>query len=346
MARKTNYTKKDNEYYRVTVSVGRDSSGKLIRKEFYGKGKKEAEEKRDNYLNDIKNGLNHDYENVLLGQLMKTWLFEVVRVSNKIKPSTFERYESIYRNYIEKSNLYGLQTSTIKSIELQRYYNELYENGKTSSQIISLNKLLKKFFFYATDEGYLIKNPCSSKSLTIPGEVNHEDASIEVFTNDEIEIIKKSLQDHRLEALILLALGTGLRQGELLGLKWDNLDIDYKEIQVKLASKSVTIINADETRKFETREQPLKTKNSARTVPIPSSLVPILKKHKVNQKAEKLHIGSLYNENGYVFVTATGNLMNARNLLRAYERILKKAGVPYRRFHALRYQNLNKIQTF
>jgi len=343
MARKTNYTKKDNEYYRVTVSVGRDSSGKLIRKEFYGKGKKEAEEKRDNYLNDIKNGLNHDYENVLLGQLMKTWLFEVVRVSNKIKPSTFERYESIYRNYIEKSNLYGLQTSTIKSIELQRYYNELYENGKTSSQIISLNKLLKKFFFYATDEGYLIKNPCSSKSLTIPGEVNHEDASIEVFTNDEIEIIKKSLQDHRLEALILLALGTGLRQGELLGLKWDNLDIDYKEIQVKLASKSVTIINADETRKFETREQPLKTKNSARTVPIPSSLVPILKKHKVNQKAEKLHIGSLYNENGYVFVTATGNLMNARNLLRAYERILKKAGVPYRRFHALRHTYSTKL---
>jgi len=70
MPRKTNYSKNDNEYYRVTVSVGRDSSGKLIRKEFYGKGKKEAEEKRDNYLNAIKNGLSVDFENVLLGQLM------------------------------------------------------------------------------------------------------------------------------------------------------------------------------------------------------------------------------------------------------------------------------------
>jgi len=208
---------------------------------------------------------------------------------------------------------------------------------------MSLNKLLRKFFFYATDEGYIIKNPCSSKSLTIPGEVKHKDTSFEVFSNDEIEAIKKALEDHRLEALILLALGTELRQGELLGLKWDNLDMGYKEIQVEQAIKSVTIVNADETRKFETREQPLKTKNSIRTVPIPSSLVPTLKKHKINQKAEKLHVGSLYNENGYVFVTVTGNLMNARNLLRAYERILKKADVPYRRFHALRHTYSTKL---
>ncbi len=85
--RKTNYTKDDYEYYRVTATIGRDSSGKLIRKEFYGKGKKQAEEKRDNYLNAIKNGLSIDYENALLGQLMKIWLFEVVRMSNKIKRS-------------------------------------------------------------------------------------------------------------------------------------------------------------------------------------------------------------------------------------------------------------------
>ncbi|WP_026486710.1 tyrosine-type recombinase/integrase [Caldanaerobius polysaccharolyticus] len=343
MAKKTNYTKNGNEYYRVTVTIGRDSNGKLIRKEFYGKSKKEAEAKRDEYLNGIKSGLNIDFQNATLGPLMKTWLFEVVRVSNRIKPSTFERYEGIYRNYIENSQIYGLRLSAIKSIQLQRYYNELYESGKTSSQIKNLNKLLKKFFFYAVEEGYILKNPCSSKSLVIPGEVEQEETEIEIFKDDEIEAIKKALEGHRLKALILLALGTGLRQGELLGLKWDHVDLENKKIKVEQAIKTVTIIDANGNRKLETREQPLKTKNSARTVPIPSSLIPVLKKHESNQKEEKLKAGPLYNDNGYVFATATGNPIDARNLLRAYERLLKKAGVPYRKFHALRHTYATKL---
>lgn len=343
MARKTNYIKNGTEYYRVTATVGRDSSGKLIRKEFYGRTKKEAENKRDEYLNGIKNGLNVDHKDATLGPLMKTWLFEVVRVSNKIKPSTFQRYEGIYRNYIENSAIYGLKLSTLKTIHLQRYYNKLYENGKTSSQIKNLNKLLKKFFFYAIDEGYILKNPCSSKSLVIPGEVKQEETIIEVFTDEEIEAIKRALEGHRLKTLILLALGTGLRQGELLGLKWSNVDLENKEIRVEQAIKAVTIINADGTRKYEIREQALKTKNSVRIVPIPSNLITLLKKHKAAQKEEKLKAGPLYNDNDFVFATETGSPIDARNLLRAYKKILEKAGVPYRKFHALRHTYATKL---
>ncbi|WKV08156.1 hypothetical protein Q2T46_11525 [Thermoanaerobacterium sp. CMT5567-10] len=149
MAQKTNYTKNGNEYYRVTATIGRDSEGKLIRKEFYGKGKKEAEAKRDEYLNGIKNGLNIDFKDVILGELMRTWLFEVVKVSRK--PSTFARYEGLYRNYIKDSELYGLKISLIKSIQIQRYYNKLYQEGKSSKTIKTLNKFLKTFFNYAVD---------------------------------------------------------------------------------------------------------------------------------------------------------------------------------------------------
>ncbi len=343
MARKTNYIKNSIEYYRVTATIGRDSSGKLIRKEFYGKSKKEAEDKRDEYLRGIKSGLSVDHQNVTIGPLMHTWLYEVVRVSDKIKPSTFERYEGVYRNYIKDSPLYGIKLHNLKSIHIQRYYNTLYENGKTSSQIKNLNKLLKKFFFYAVDEGYLLKNPCTSKSLTIPGEVTQEDTDIEIFNDEEIEAIKKALEGHRLKPLILLALGTGLRQGELLGLKWSNVDLKNKEIKVEQAIKAVTIINSDGSRKYEIREQPLKTKNSIRTMPIPSNLIPILEKHALKQKEEKLKAGPLYNDSNYVFTTATGNPIDTRNLLRAYERLLKKAGVSYRKFHTLRHTYATKL---
>ena len=77
MAVKTNYTKGNWKYYRVSVVIGRDSNGKRIKKEFYGKSKKEAEDKRDQYLSGISDGLSFDIEDGTLGELMKVWLFEV-----------------------------------------------------------------------------------------------------------------------------------------------------------------------------------------------------------------------------------------------------------------------------
>lgn len=161
MARKTNYSKNGTDYYRVTAAIGRDSEGKLIRKEFYGKSKTEAEEKRDDYLSWIRNGLNIDFNNVVLGDLMHAWLFEVVRIN--VKASSFERYEGIYRNYIKNSVIYGIKLNELHSIQIQRFYNKLFSSGSSFSSIRYINKLLKSFFSYSVDEGYLIKNPCSGK---------------------------------------------------------------------------------------------------------------------------------------------------------------------------------------
>ncbi|WP_308463407.1 hypothetical protein [Clostridium pasteurianum] len=79
MANKTNCTKNGIKYYKVYLELGRDSQGKRKRKEFYGKSKKEAEAKRDEYANGLKTGLNVDSRNVSIGKLMHMWLFEVVK---------------------------------------------------------------------------------------------------------------------------------------------------------------------------------------------------------------------------------------------------------------------------
>ncbi len=343
MGRKINCVKNGKEYYRVTVSIGRDSNGKLIRKEFYGSSKKDAENKRDEYLDNIKKGLNVDYKNIVLGELMHSWLFEVIRVSSKIKPSTFQRYEGIYRNYIKSSDIYGVKISALKAMHLQRYYNSLYDKGKTSNVIKNLNKLLKSFFNYAVAEDYILKNPCSSKRIVIPGQSEIHERKIEIFSDEEINTLKIVLKDHRLKFLILLALGTGLRQGELLGLKWVDIDIDNKQLKVERSIKQVSIISSDETRKYKTIVQSPKTKNSIRTVPIPSNLIVDLKEHKKFQKQEKLKCGNFYNDTDYVFTTETGKTMNARNVTKSYERLLKKAKIPYKKFHSLRHTYATKL---
>ena len=85
MAVKTNYEKNGNNYFRVTATIGKKSDGKPIRKEFYGKSKKEAETKKDEYLNNLKSGLNLDFDKITVGNLFHIWLFEIIKVSNKIK---------------------------------------------------------------------------------------------------------------------------------------------------------------------------------------------------------------------------------------------------------------------
>lgn len=345
MALKTNYEKNGKKYYRVTASVGRDANGKLIRKEFYGKSKKEAEEKRDKYINDINSGLNIDYKNINLGQLFHLWLFETIRVSDKIKPSTFERYEGIYRNYIKNSEIHGLILSQIKPMHLQRYYNKLYDNGKSSSVIKNLNKLMKTFFNYARDQGYVLINPCEGKKILIPGnsaEITHKE-NIEVFTDEEIKKIKDSIKAHRLKALYLLALGTGLRQGELLALKWDDINFTTEEVTVNKSIRQVNIISREGTKEYKTILQSPKSKTSNRIVPIPNSLIPILKQHNKNQKQEKLKAGSSYIDNNFVFTTELGKNINSRNLTRSYERLLKKFDIPYKKFHTFRHTYATKL---
>lgn len=91
-------------------------------------------------------------------------------------------------------------------------------------------------------------------------------------------------------------------------------------------------------------EQTPKTKNSIRTIPFPENLVPILKKHKLHQDQEKLAAGDSYNnKSNFIFTTSTGNIIDSRNLIRAYSRALKKSQIPYRNFHSLRHTYATKL---
>ena len=344
MARKINCTKNGIDYFRVTASIGRDSTGKLIRKEFYGESKKDAIAKKDDYLTGLRNGLNIDFKNVLLGNLMQAWLFETIRLSNKIKPSTFERYEGIYRNYIVNSSIYGLKLSELKSIQIQRYYNELHKSDKSSNVIKNLNKLIKYFLNYAVDEGYLTKNPCNGKKIVIPGESVLRKIELRNFDDNEINSIKAALDGHRLKALFLLDLGTGLRQGELLGLKWSDINMKNKELHVNRSIKQVSIIAGDGTRSFKTILQTPKTKGSLRTVTVPDNLINILKAHSSIQKLEKLKAGSCYvKDTDYIFTTELGKTIDASNLTKQYKRLLIKANLEYRKFHSLRHTYATKL---
>ena len=340
---KTNTTVKGKNYFRVRAFVGFDDKGQYVYKNFYGTSKSDAESKRNAYLKEIESGLNPDLSSQSLTMAMNTWLWNIEKYSGN-KSSSFERYEGIYRNYIKDAEIGLLKISDIKKLPIQKYYNSLKDNGKSYSQIKNLHKLLNKFFGYAETEAYVVKNPC--KGLKLPkddeDEIDEEDKVVETFDNDEIITLVDSIGNKKLKYIIMFALLTGLRQGEILAL--DRKDIINKTtVKVNKTLRSAKIFGDDGKNHYELKITKPKTKASKREVPIPATLKPELKKLENLIAEEKLRLGEAYTNNTLLFPTTTGTYMDAKNLQRSWKRALENANIPYRKFHALRHTYATRL---
>lgn len=324
MAKKTNFKVNGNEYFKVTRTVGHKADGTTIKKTFYGSCKAEAEEKAYNYLNSIENGLIVNYENMSLNDLLHTWIFDFLHNSSKIKPSTFQRYEGIYRNYIKESNIAGMKISSINTVVLQKFYNELSKTH-SYSQISYLNSVLKTFFNWCIDSGYILKNPCLK--VEIKGNkndiINNQRQEVEILSEEEIKTIKEYIKNTDMELLILLDLATGLRQGELLALDWENIDLDKQILEVKRTVKEVYVYDSETEKHIETMYQIPKTQNSFRKVSIPSSIIIKLKEVK--------------NKKGLLFCNKNGQPLRAKNVADKWKKILKNCNISHKKFHAIRH---------
>lgn len=341
MLKKANGEGSINKYkhgWRASLTLGRNEDGKLIRKQFYGKTKTEALNKMDVYKSKSAFGLITKNEKITLQEWVNIWLTEYK--INDSRPSTLERYHGIYKNYIKNTELGVIKLKDLKSSNVQIYYNSLIKNKSKSPNIIkSMNKVIKAALNQAQKEQFIILNPCN---YVIMPKVE-ENKEIEIFSLEDQKFFIDALNKHRLCALFKLALGTGLRLGEIIALKWIDINFKTSEVRVCRTFKRVAKIGVLEGKKTEVIEQAPKTKYSARTVPIPSSIIIELKEHKKRQLQEKLLFGEAYNDNGLIFSNELGEPIDARNLTRSYKRILNKSNIPYKKFHALRHTYATRL---
>ena len=346
MARKTNCEKNGRSYYRVSITTGYEQ-GKQKKKDFYGDTKSEALAKRDAYLSEIASGINIDMAKQPLCQSMSIWLYEVKKKDHDLKATSFERYEGVYRNYIKDSTLGRLAVSEIKSIHVQRFLNELEkrnplaaegdEIGCTHYQMKNVIKVLKMFFIYATNEGYTLRNP--ALRIAIPGDKPVKE-EVETFNDEEIDKIKAALVGHRLRLVVLMALGTGLRRGELLALRYTDIKAGFVNVRSSLSQP--TVINEEGKRSNEFIIWEPKTSHSIRQVPIPEALEKEITAHRARQISERMELG-IGGEPEFVFTTETSRFYDSTNFTTAFTRLLKKAGVPYKKFHALRHTYATRL---
>lgn len=278
MPKKTNVTINGKEYYRLRKTIGKDKNGEPIIKPFYGSSKSDAERKYQQWLVERSKGLKIESTQSLT-QAMYTWLWNVENKSGN-KSSTFTRYEGIYRNYIDGTELGYMALNEIDKLALLNYYGKLKDSGKTYSQIFNCNKLLRKFFRYCVSEGYLIKDPCfgiklggykEKNELDIP-EFVEEEEDIETYPEDEIELIVNGKYKRKLQIMAKFVLGTGLREGELLALEEDDIDLDTMEVTVTKTLTNRKVFIAPDKYYYKLTPTTPKTEKSIRKNPIPKNL--------------------------------------------------------------------------
>jgi len=335
MAVKTNYEKNGYKYFRTSLSLGHDHEGKRIIKEFYGASKTEADSKKKEYKEGTDAGLIANFDKIGIGKLMHSWLYDTMRIRADIKPSTFCRYESIYRNYIEQSPIYPMKIANLKSTHIQKYFNELYKNGKTPATIRNVNKIIKMFFNYCIEHDYMVKSPASK--LMIPGATKDSKETFLTFSSEEILKVK-SAADNRtdmIKMIFFFDLSTGLRMGELLALRWS--DINDGKVTVSKTTKSTYAIDEKGTRTLTRYEYAPKTKNSERIIPIPQEVTRMLLNFKAAQREALFAKGVKLSDKHYVFSQTGSEPLDIANVRKSYLRLLARAGVEPRKMHSLRH---------
>lgn len=331
MAKKTNCVKNGKDYYRISKTVGHKPNGALIRKEFYGSSKSEAEQKANEYIQNLKYGLQIS-NGITINKLFPSWLFNTKK--NELKPSTFETYEGLYRNYIEQASISTLPINDLKSINIQNYYNKLMKSNKVHSKIPmseerlkAIHKLLHLFFKYCEKDGYILKNPCDNvtlpKSKKKEMEILEKKNTIDYFTEEEIKILISAFDGSLYQDIVIFALATGMRQGEILGLQWNDLDFENRLIHIVHNLTNSASFDENRKRTYQLKVTTPKSKNSIRTIPMNDTVYNML----INKKRT----------NTMVFPGRDNTYICNKNLLKQWQKRLNRAGLRYRKFHDLRH---------
>src|SRR5215208_6779854 len=272
---------------------------------------------------DADRGLLFDADNLKVGAYLDRWLSD--SVSDTVKATTFERYEQITRLHL-KPDLARVKLKALTPAHVRTLYREKLEAGSSARTVRYIHTTLRKALKQAVMDGLIPRNVTEAVK---PPQLTREE--MHPLTPEQAKLLLQTAHEigDRLEALYVLAIHTGLRQGELLGLKWDDVDLEDGSLQVRRTlamTKSGPVFTAP------------KTTGSKRSVKLTSKAIEALKHHLERQLEEIDRVGSLWQENGLIFASATGEPLNRHNLTRrSFKPLLKQAGLPEVRFHDLRH---------
>jgi|SRR5215208_1088976 len=293
------------------------------RKTIYGKKREDVSEKLAKALANRADGIVVDDKNLTVGEYLDRWLSDCVR--DTVRESTFSRDKYLVTNHI-KPSLGRLKLKNLNAIHLQGLYRERLDSGLSGSTVQKIHHVIHKALAQAVRWSLIPRNPADDVKAPTP-----TPKEMHPLSADEARKLLEAARGDRLESLYVLAVHTGMRRGELLGLKWEDVDLEGATARVRR-----TLTRTDNGRRLALGKP--KTRKSRRTVRLTQRAVEALRSHRKGQLEEKLRIGGLYQDQGLVFVGEGGGFINPSNLRqRSFAPLLKRAELPQITFHDLRH---------
>jgi integrase len=297
------------------------------RETIYGRQYREVEKKQNQARANADKGLVFNTK-LKVGEWLDSWLSDCLKPlvdAGKMAHSTYIRYEGIVNNHL-KPALGHRKLKDLSRAEVRRLYKE---KGKALAprSVDYLHVTLQKALSQAVRDDLIPRNVASGER---PRSSRNQKEAM-ALSPTQVRALLAEASGERNEAIYIVAIHTGLRKGELLGLKWTDLDLDGGTLSVRRSLK-VTDHGLD--------FGPTKNKASRRSVPLNKSAVAALKAHKLRQNEERLRLGELWEDQDLVFPNRVGKPINPSNLYnREYKPLLKRAGLEDEgfTFHSLRH---------
>lgn len=296
-------------------------TGKNIRRTFYGNGWTEVRDKMKLTKAELDKGINLQKQAALTFEnWIKTWMDNYKKI--EIELTTWENYDRSIKKHIIPT-LGPLTLKELSTDHIQSFYSKLIELGKAPATVRRNHQIIHASLEQAKKNNLISRNPC--EGATLP---KLEDKEARAMSMEEmnkfldlllIPKIGPTIIGPKWRAAFLTLLGTGLREGEILALKWDNINLRNRTISIKESLAR--------TKKKGLIFKSPKSKKSKRIVPLPWDVAIALRLHRIYQRKEKIIAGNNFKDQNLAFCTSKGTPIGPRNFTRKFEALRKRAGL-------------------
>ena len=291
------------------VGEYKDANGK--HRYVSGKTKAEVRAKLRKLLADRDAGISYDSENLTVGGYLDRWLESV---KNTVRDRTWRRHEQVVRVHL-RPTIGAVKLERLHALQVEAVYRQRLDGGLSARTVEIIHATLHKALKQAVGWSLVPRNV--AEAVTPPRPVRME---VVPLTGEQARLLLEAARGDKFEALYVLAVTTGMRQGEIIGLRWEDVDLHGETLKV---NRSV----------YEGVASPPKTRAGRRTIRLSEPAVRALERHRTNvaKRSESMA--------GWVFSSAKGTPIGHQNLRsRSWKPLLERAGLPSSvRFHDLRH---------
>lgn len=320
--------KRPDGTWEARVTIGIMADGKQKQKSLYGKTRQEVNIKMTDLLNNLQKGLITNPTEMTLAEWLDFYMMEYKK--QFVKPATYNNYTIKVKNHI-KPAIGHYKLKALRQDIIQKFINSLSDKGLAPATVEAIFKLLHNALETAVDDGLIVRNVANRVRLPkVPK------PKIEAFTVAQQRAFEEKAKETYMGDMYIFDLCTGMRLGELLGLKWGDIDFEKDQLHIKRTIfKAKDPDNPEDS--WHLNFGPPKTPASQRTIPLHQTAMKLLADVFAQQEINKATAGAACEDNDLVFCTKLGRPQDPTNMRRTFYRICDKAGISGLHPHCLRH---------